>query len=101
MRARRTSSRDCSAACASGPVRGHGRADQQDRADRRAVGFQKVTIFGQTRRRLVLRQLIKRVLPELEIAVRKSAREQSGDGGQVAFVDLAAADVRPSRNHAR
>ena len=74
-------------------VRRHRRADQKDHADRCAGGFQEVTIFGQTVRRVAPRQLIERVAPELVAAARKAAGQESGDGVNVAFLDLSAADV--------
>jgi hypothetical protein len=49
----------------------------------------------------VLGQLIERVAPEFAAAMRESARQQLGHGGDVALFDLPAADVRQCSTHSR
>ena len=72
----------------------HCGADHQQRADRKPIGFQKITIFWQTGRRFTAGQTLQSLLPELEPPIGESARQQCGNGGNVGVTDLMAANFR-------
>ena len=80
-------------------ARPHGRADQQNGADHGAAAVQQVTIFRQSGRRLARGQLRKGVQPELARAAGESLRQQRGDGVNIGFFDLTAAQSRHGKHH--